>query len=59
VLAKSVNPARIDANKNLIELDQSDMDTIAKYSSELEKNKAFVRYVYPPFGVQFGFPDKL
>ncbi|KAK2765196.1 H/ACA snoRNP pseudouridylase subunit [Arachnomyces sp. PD_36] len=58
VLAKSVNPARIDANKNLVALDSDDMETIAKYSNELEKSKAFVRYVYPPFGVDFGFPDK-
>lgn len=58
VLAKSVNTTRIDQNKNLVKLDDSDMATIAKYTAELEKNKAFVRYVYPPFGVDFGFPDK-
>ena len=58
VLAKSVTPSRIDANKNLIKLDDSDMDTIAKFTAELAANKEFVRYVYPPFGIDFGFPDK-
>lgn len=58
VLAKSVTPSRIEANRNLIQLDESDMDLITKYSDELASKKAFQRYVYPPFGVDFGFPDK-
>ncbi|KAL1986825.1 hypothetical protein VTN96DRAFT_5478 [Rasamsonia emersonii] len=58
VLAKSVNPARIEANRNLVKLDEADMATIAKYSDELLAKKAFKRYVDPPFGVDFGFPDK-
>ncbi|KAL2012722.1 hypothetical protein VTN00DRAFT_247 [Thermoascus crustaceus] len=58
VLAKSVTPSRIEANRNLIQLDESDMALIAKYSDDLASRKAFQRYVYPPFGVDFGFPDK-
>jgi len=58
VLAKSVNPERIEANRNLIDLDEADMATIAKYTDDLAAKKAFQRYVYPPFGIDFGFPDK-
>ncbi len=58
VLAKSVNPERIKANMDIIRLDDSDMKTLTDYSKDLEKNKKLVRYVYPPFGVDFGFPDK-
>lgn len=53
-----MNPARIEANRNLVKLDEADMATIAKYSDELLAKKAFKRYVDPPFGVDFGFPDK-
>lgn len=58
VLAKSVNPERIKANMDIIKLDDSDMKILTDYSKDLEKNKKLVRYVYPPFGVDFGFPDK-
>ncbi|PLB48067.1 aldo/keto reductase family protein [Aspergillus steynii IBT 23096] len=58
VLAKSVTPSRIEDNRNLVKLDDSDMATIAKYTDELAAKKAFQRFVYPPFGVDFGFPDK-
>jgi glycerol 2-dehydrogenase (NADP+) len=58
VLAKSVTPSRIEENRKLVKLDQEDIDLIAKYSDELGAKKAFQRYVYPPFGVDFGFPDK-
>ncbi|KAL4871928.1 hypothetical protein BDV12DRAFT_13660 [Aspergillus spectabilis] len=58
VLAKSVTPSRIEENRKLVKLDQEDVDLIAKYSNELAAKKAFQRYVYPPFGVDFGFPDK-
>jgi glycerol 2-dehydrogenase (NADP+) len=34
------------------------MATVAKYTNELAEKKAFQRFVYPPFGVDFGFPDK-
>lgn len=58
MLAKSVTPSRIEDNRNLVQLDDSDMATITKYSDELAEKKAFQRFVYPPFGIDFGFPDK-
>ncbi|KAE8148029.1 aldo/keto reductase family protein [Aspergillus avenaceus] len=58
VLAKSVTPSRIEDNRNLVKLDESDMATIAKYTDDLAAKKAFQRFVYPPFGIDFGFPDK-
>lgn len=58
VLAKSVNPDRIKANKEIITLDDEDLSQIRSYSEELERDGKLVRYVYPPFGVDFGFPDK-
>lgn len=60
VLAKSVTPARIEANrKDLIHLDADDLATIKKYSDDLTANKKLQRFVFPPFGKNFGFPDKL
>lgn len=59
VLAKSVNPDRITSNKNLVSLDASDLKLLDDYSAEIVAKKEWKRYVYPPFGVQFGFPDKL
>ncbi|OJJ31173.1 hypothetical protein ASPWEDRAFT_45133 [Aspergillus wentii DTO 134E9] len=59
VLGKSVTPSRIEDNRNsLIKLDESDMATIAKYTDGLAATNSFQRFVYPPFGVNFGFPDK-
>ena len=58
VLAKSVTPARIKANTDLIKLDESDMKIVNDYSDGLQKSGKLVRYVYPAFGVDFGFPDK-
>ncbi|KAL4807167.1 NADP-dependent oxidoreductase domain-containing protein [Aspergillus unguis] len=58
VLAKSVTPSRIEDNRKLVKLDQEDVDLIGKYSAELAAKNGFQRYVYPPFGVNFGFPDK-
>lgn len=58
VLAKSVTPERIKANMNLVKLDVSDMKALDDYSNELVKSGKVVRYVYPAFGVDFGFPDK-
>ena len=59
VLAKSVTPSRIEDNRKLIHLDDSDIATIAKYSDDLAAKQAFQRFVFPPFGVDFGFPDKV
>jgi hypothetical protein len=58
VLAKSVTPARIRANMEIIDLDDEDVMAIHAYSEELEREGKLMRYVYPPFGVNFGFPDK-
>lgn len=54
VLAKSVTPSRIDENRNLIQLDGEDMQKL----EAIHKTKGVTRYVYPPFGVNAGFPDK-
>lgn len=59
VLAKSVTPSRIEDNRNLIALDDADMATIAKYTDELAASNGFQRFIFPPFGVDFGFPDKV
>lgn len=58
VLAKSVNPARIDENKKLIDLDADDVKLLKDYSDQLTHEGKLRRFVYPPFGVDFGFPDK-
>lgn len=59
VLAKSVTPARIEANRaDLIKLDDEDMATLRKYSDGLQAEGKLQRLVFPPFGVSFGFPDK-
>lgn len=43
---------------NLIKLDDQDMKLLNDWSDELTRNKKLMRFVYPPFGVDFGFPDK-
>jgi len=43
----------------LVKLGDSDMKTLNDYSTALEKSGKLVRFVYPEFGVDFGFPDKL
>jgi len=58
VLAKSVTPERIDENKKLIDLDAEDIELLNDYSDKLTKEGKLQRFVYPPFGVDFGFPDK-
>jgi diketogulonate reductase-like aldo/keto reductase len=58
VLAKSVTPERIKENMNLIDLDGEDMKLLNDYSDKLTKEGKLQRFVYPPFGVDFGFPDK-
>ncbi|CEJ91466.1 Putative D-galacturonic acid reductase [[Torrubiella] hemipterigena] len=58
VLAKSVNPDRIKANTQIVDLDAEDMKLLNDYSDDLTKRGELKRYVYPPFGVDFGFPDK-
>jgi glycerol 2-dehydrogenase (NADP+) len=58
VLAKSVTPARIEENAKLIDLDADDVKLLRAYSDKLTAEGKLQRFVYPPFGVQFGFPDK-
>ena len=59
MLAKSVNPDRIKTNiESLVNLDESDMKVLNSYSSQLQNEGKLTRYVYPSFGVDFGFPDK-
>lgn len=59
VLAKSVTESRILDNKNsLVPLDKEDLASLKAYSDKLTKEGKLVRYVYPAFGVDFGFPDK-
>lgn len=53
VLAKSVTPSRIEQNMKMVRLDDQDM----AYLAGVARNGA-VRFVYPDFGVDFGFPDK-
>ncbi|KIX09431.1 uncharacterized protein Z518_00511 [Rhinocladiella mackenziei CBS 650.93] len=53
VLAKSVTPSRIDENKKIVPLSDADLASLA----EISKN-GVTRFVYPEFGVPFGFPDK-
>ncbi|KAL7815905.1 D-galacturonic acid reductase [Trichoderma aethiopicum] len=58
VLAKSVTPARIKANLEIVDLDDEDMKLLNDYSNDLASKGELKRYVYPPFGIDFGFPDK-
>lgn len=53
-----MTPERIDANKTIVDLDAEDLKILDDYSVGLEKSKEWKRYVYPAFGVDFGFPDK-
>ncbi|KAI1778763.1 NADP-dependent oxidoreductase domain-containing protein [Hypoxylon cercidicola] len=53
VLAKSVTESRIKANLEIADLDAEDMKILDAISKE-----GVHRYVYPPFGINFGFPDK-
>ena len=54
MLAKSVTPSRIEDNMKIVALDESDMQALESIS----KARGVTRYVYPAFGVDFGFPDK-
>ena len=54
VLAKSVTLSRIEQNMEILKLDSSDIESLDK----IHKVKGVTRFVYPPFGVNLGFPDK-
>jgi hypothetical protein len=43
---------------DLIDLDTEDLKVLNDYAAGLEKKGEVVRYVYPAFGVNFGFKDK-
>jgi diketogulonate reductase-like aldo/keto reductase len=58
VLAKSVTPSRIESNLKIVKLDDEDVKLLDGYAEELEKTGKVQRFVYPPFGIDFGFPDK-
>ncbi|KAI1472205.1 Aldo/keto reductase [Daldinia caldariorum] len=58
VLAKSVTESRIKANLEIVDLDAEDVQILNDYSASLAKDGKVLRYVYPPFGINFGFPDK-
>jgi hypothetical protein len=58
VLAKSVTESRIKDNLKIVDLDASDLEALSVVPEVLTKENAPLRYVYPPFGINFGFPDK-
>lgn len=53
-----MTPERIKANMEIVELDADDMKVLDDFSAELTAKKGLMRFVYPPFGIDFGFPDK-
>ena len=53
MLAKSVAPSRIEENMKIVELSEEDMQSLNEISKA-----GVTRFVYPEFGVDFGFPDK-
>jgi len=54
VLPKSVTPSRIEENLKTVKLDSSDIKAL----DEVHKKKGTTRYVNPPFGTDFGWPDQ-
>lgn len=54
VLAKSVTLSRIEENTKVVPLSEDDLAILAEISKD-----GTHRFVYPPFGVDFGFPDTL
>ena len=58
MLAKSVTPKWIKANLETISLGDDDMKLLNDYSDALTREGKLQRFVYPPFKVDFGFPDK-
>jgi glycerol 2-dehydrogenase (NADP+) len=54
VIPKSTKPSRIEENLRTITLDDEDLNLLLN----LHKKKGITRFVYPPFGVDLGFPDK-
>lgn len=57
-MPKSVNPDRIAANKEVVELDADDLKVLDDFVADINKRGAWQRFVYPAFNMPFGFPDK-
>lgn len=53
-MPKSVTNSRIEENGKVVKLDSSEVQAL----DEVHKKKGMKRFVYPDFGVDFGFPDK-
>ena len=58
VLAKSVTPSRITENYSLVDLEEVDLADLRTMVQDLKASGGQNRYVFPAFGVDFGFPDK-
>ncbi|KAK5999013.1 D-galacturonate reductase [Cladobotryum mycophilum] len=58
VLPKSVTPSRIKSNHYIVKLDDEDLKLLNDYSDDLTQKGELKRYIYPPFDIDFGFPDK-
>lgn len=56
-LSRSRNFSRIEENHELIDLYENECAVIEAYSNDLAKKGELRRYVYPPFGIELGFPD--
>lgn len=54
MLPKSVTPARIEKNLVVVDLEPAEIMAL----DQIHKDKGVHRFVYPPFGVDLGFPDK-
>lgn len=50
--------SRIKENLKIIDLTEEDLQVLSTVPEVLTKEGAPLRYVYPPFGINFGFPDK-
>lgn len=46
--------SRIESNFKLVKLDGDDVKAL----DGIHKRDGVKRFVYPPFGINFGFPDK-
>lgn len=53
-----MTPSRIESNLKIVKLDDEDMKLLNSYGEKLEAEGKQQRYVYPPFNINFGFPDK-
>lgn len=54
VLPKSVTESRIKANLEIVDLNDEDLKALG----EITAGGKIERFVYPPFGVNLGFPDR-